>query len=69
MYNFCNICLFILRLVVAIDVDEDPRKDAENGGEYTEEGNTGKLVDNLYTQEDDKPHDEQHRCSINLKWI
>ena len=64
---FTLICSFVLRLIVAIEVYKDPDKNADDRGEDTEEGNTGKLVDNLDTEEDDESHDKQHSCSINLK--
>ena len=58
---------YLLGNIIAIDVNEDPNVDGEDWTNDAEQGNTGKLVDNLDTKEDDGGHEDEHGCSIDLK--
>ena len=51
---------FLLGLVVPIDVHQNPHEDADYGAEDADQGQPGKLVDDLHAEEDDGPHDEEH---------
>ena len=46
-------------LVVAIGVVGDPREHTHDGAENADQGDPGKLVDDLHPEEDDSPHDEE----------
>ena len=49
----------LLSLVVAVEVDQNPDKNANNRSEDTNKGQTGELVYNLHSEEDDGPHHEE----------
>jgi len=50
--------------VVAVEVDEDADVDGADGGQDTEEGDGGKLVDELYSDEDDDAENDEQDGAV-----
>ena len=55
---------FLLGLVIAVKVHQNPHEDTNNGAEHTDQGQSSKLVDDLHPEEDDGPHDEEHQRPV-----
>ena len=55
---------FLLGLVIPAKVHQNPDEDADNGSENTDQGQPGKLVDDLHPEEDDGAHDEEQQGPV-----
>ena len=50
--------------MIAVEVDEDADVDGADGGEDAEEGDGGKLVDELDSDEDDNAEDQEEDRAV-----